>query len=276
MDGYITTQTYDAKAKGFRGKLENIVVVSDFDYTLNKYVPSDDLNLRSTTFGVLESVEKCRPFLPEFNELVKKYSPLGKGDYSLEEETEAMSAWTLKVGELLVKAGIDQEDISQAANSMYLQLREGTRELIDYSKQKNLPFFILSGGLGQVMEGFFERFKIDPAPYVIANYFDMAHGMITGYRGDIIHTYNKNAIISNHPEFSKIKAQPDLKYVLIGDMIGDAYMLDKIGIQEQDILKIAVLYEKTRKNINAYEKCFDVIIPEGSLRPILPLIGSFQ
>lgn len=89
---------------------------------------------------------------------------------------------------------------------------------------------------------------------------------ITGIKGEIIHTYNKNeAAIKGTEYYEMVKERPNV--VLMGDNIGDAGMAE--GMEHCDVvIKIGFLGHNTESNLNNYLNKFDIVLVNDSTMDI--------
>jgi hypothetical protein len=70
----------------------------------------------------------------------------------------------------------------------------------------------------------------------------MVQGFLKGFKGQLIHTYNKNSsVCENSSYFQQLQNKTNI--ILLGDSIGDLTMADGVpGVQ--NILKIGFLNDK--------------------------------
>jgi 5'-nucleotidase len=108
-----------------------------------------------------------------------------------------LAAWPPKpqAHDLMVEYKLQQAMLPAMVSTPDLQLRAGADQLFQRAQERSVPFHIFSAGLYDVIHCFLElkgmaQFGI----HVVSNMmeFDPA-GYLTGFRGHLIHTLNKNS-----------------------------------------------------------------------------------
>ena len=85
------------------------------------------------------------------------------------------------------------------------------KEFIEFLHNNNVPFIILSAGVGNLIESFLEYNNCNyDNVYICANKIIFKDGLSVGVEKKIIHSYNKNEVS-----------------LLLGDQVGDLDMVDK-------------------------------------------------
>ncbi|KAM7284069.1 hypothetical protein ISCGN_001172 [Ixodes scapularis] len=83
-------------------------------------------------------------------------------------------------------------------------------------------------------------------------------GNIIGFKGELIHMYNKNRTSVATPEyFHNVKEKTNI--VLLGDSLGDLGMLGDVESQEV-VLRIGFLNNKIEERLQQYMKSFDIVL----------------
>ena len=106
-----------------------------------------------------------------------------------------------------------------------------------------IPVLVFSGGIGNVLEYVLENSNCRyPNMTVVSNFLDFnSQGLVTGFKGPLIHVFNKTSktLRQCRPEY--LEKLRDRKHViLMGDSLGDIAMAD--GIEDlQSVLKIGFL-----------------------------------
>lgn len=94
--------------------------------------------------------------------------------------------------------------------------------------------------------------------------------IITGTKGDPIHSYNKNeASIKNTAYYNTIKERNNV--ILLGDSLGDANMTD--GIDHCDtVIKVGFLNKKKKNELQTYLSYFDIVLENDQTMDIVNAI----
>ncbi|KAH9363099.1 hypothetical protein HPB48_014119 [Haemaphysalis longicornis] len=86
----------------------------------------------------------------------------------------------------------------------------------------------------------------------------MGNGTIIGFKGELIHMYNKNHCHVNSSEYHQaLKDKTNI--LLLGDSLGDLDML--AGNQQQDVvLRIGFLNSRIEERLPQYMNSFDIVL----------------
>ncbi|XP_067942457.1 cytosolic 5'-nucleotidase 3-like [Watersipora subatra] len=235
-------------------------VIADFDRTMTpisyrgKPVPS--------THGVIES---C-PHLPDwFKEEVDKtriyyqkieFSPV----MSREEKIPFMEEWWHKAQERLTRCSLSREDLKEGVRSSNLYLREKLSAVLDKLHVNDIPMLVFSAGVGNVIEQMFlQRYSLYDNIHIIANWMDFNHeGVLVGFKGETIHTFNKNThAVHNASYFKSLRHRHNV--ILLGDSLGDLDIAH--GLSKTDrLLTIGYLNEQVDASLEEYKRRFDIVL----------------
>ena len=245
-------------------KIENTFFVIDFDRTITKnlvdgfVVPSMVSILRSEN----HLTEK---YTREAYALESVYRPIENNkNLDHEEQFKQMVIWWEKHARLIIDQGLSISHIKQASLSSKMKLREGVRELFDFTKENNIPVVIFSAsviGFGSI-EFFLEREKILFANiHIVSNHFLWnKNGVAMDIKEPLIHSMSKNGLgLKESDVFSFIKNKSEA--VVIGDNIHDRSMAD--GLRLNTLKTFGIVNDLNLENINHYKKVFDEIILDG-------------
>ncbi|XP_032020603.1 7-methylguanosine phosphate-specific 5'-nucleotidase-like [Hylobates moloch] len=166
-----------------------------------------------------------------------------RGDLNLGFSGVSVSRWT-KAHNLLCQQKIQKFQIAQVVRESNAMLREGYKAFFNTLYHNNIPLFIFSAGIGDILEEIIRQMKVfHPNIHIVSNYMDFNEdGFLQGFKGQLIHTYNKNSsVCENSGYFQQLEGKTNV--ILLGDSIGDLTMADGVpGVQ--NILKIGFLNDK--------------------------------
>jgi 5'-nucleotidase len=167
--------------------------------------------------------------------------------------------WWRKHLELFVEYGLTKNIIKDIVKTNKLNLRDNCDSFINLLKQKNIPFLILSAGLGEIIKGYLESEKIlHKNIHLISNFFKFdSKGKVIDYDSKVIHTFNKNEYaVKNTPYHKTIEKRKNV--ILLGDNLGDLNMSK--GIHHENIIKIGFYNHKENTLLEKFKESFDIII----------------
>ena len=245
---------------------EKLHVISDFDRTLTySFV---DGERRPSLIFVLRSGGYLTPDYPEkAHALFDKYHPIEiDPNIAGPEKKEAMQQWWQTHFDLLIRSGLNKNDIEKAVDSGKIKFRGGALEFFGSLYSNKIPLIVLSAnGLGEdATTMFFEKNGgLYNNIHIISNSFEWdKKGNMVGFREPIIHTMNKDeTAIKNFPAiFQEVKTRPNV--LLLGDNLGDVGMID--GFEYENLIKIGFLNENIEKNLEQYKDNYDVVILNDS------------
>ena len=132
--------------------LSNLFVVADFDRTITN-------GNSKTSWSILsESSLVPKEYKNERQEFYNYYRPI-EVDESLDYEYKAsqMKEWYQKHIGLFVKYKITEEIFKNAATDLrIMEFRPGAKEFIKLLHDNNIPLIIISAGIGNFIETYFE------------------------------------------------------------------------------------------------------------------------
>ncbi|KAG7396868.1 5'-nucleotidase, cytosolic III [Phytophthora boehmeriae] len=268
-------------------RLDKLVVIADFDYTLTPaYKPTDDQAL--STHKLIMASEALGPDAETVaNEIFNKYYPIEQsGKLSKEEKLPYMIEWWTTTHGLMIKHGVTKKSIEEAVEASDMELREGFMEIFSLLARENVPTLIFSAGLYDVIHAVLNKeyaktpAKIPPKNvHVVSNMmrFDES-GKVVDFDGTLIHSLNKNASALAETEFWK-QCQLEKRHniLLLGDSLGDANMADGLDFQEDEIVRIGFLNDGSEEKLDLYLQHFDVVLTnDSSLLPVELLLHQIQ
>lgn len=239
---------------------DKLQVVADFDRTLTKHTNKG--NLCATCHNVLEE----GTHLPEFfrvkaKELRDRYFPLEMNpDLSVNEKIPLMIEWWTQAHELLAECGLTRQLIRKMVETSSAMLRDGCVWLFDQLHANDIPLLIFSAGIGDVLE---EVIRYQATHHsnmkVVSNYmtFDECDRM-TGFQGEMIHTYNKNeSAIHQSDYFTSLESRSNV--LLLGDGVGDLQMANG-ATNVCNKLTIGFLNVKIEESLDLYTSKYDIVL----------------
>jgi 5'-nucleotidase len=264
------------KAALIKAGAKNLHILADFDRTLTKAFIEG-----KKTDTVIAQIRNGHYLSEEYvkgsHALYDKYRPIEiDPKISLEEKKlKMLEWWQLHLG-LICSSGMNREVMMDIINKDKIVLREGAKEFFLEANQKRIPILILSAALGDFIEELLKRENLfEKNLHVISNFFNFdAAGKVTGYKGNIIHTFNKNeAEISKSPHYKKILERKNI--ILLVDDLGDLGMLE--GMKHENVLKIGFLNENIEAQRKEFEKNFDLIIlNDGTMEKVNEILKEIN
>uniref|UniRef100_A0A8C5QD00 5'-nucleotidase n=1 Tax=Leptobrachium leishanense TaxID=445787 RepID=A0A8C5QD00_9ANUR len=226
------------------GGEKKLQVISDFDMTLSRFGHNGERC--PTCYNIIDNSklisEDCRKKLKD---LFNIYYPLEiDPDRTIEEKFPLMIEWWSKAHTLLCEQNIQKDKLAQVVKESQAMLREGFEVFFASLHRSEIPLLIFSAGIGDVLEEIIRQAGVFyPNINVVSNYMDFdENGILVGFKGELIHTYNKNnSILRDRAYFQQIKDRSNI--LLVGDTLGDLTMAD--GVAKLDnILRIGFLNDK--------------------------------
>ncbi|KAG8512880.1 7-methylguanosine phosphate-specific 5'-nucleotidase, partial [Galemys pyrenaicus] len=243
-----------------RGGGDRLQVISDFDMTLSRFAYNG--KRCPTSYNILDNSkiisEECQK---ELSALLHHYYPIEIDPHrTVKEKLPYMVEWWTKAHNLLCQQKIQKHQIAQVVQESSAMLREGYRTFFNTLHQNGIPLFIFSAGIGDILEEIIRQMKVfHPNIHIVSNYMDFDEdGFLQGFRGQLIHTYNKNiSVCENSSYFQKLQGKTNI--LLLGDSMGDLTMADGIpGVE--NILKIGFLNDKVQESRQLYLDSYDIVL----------------
>jgi cytosolic 5'-nucleotidase 3 len=250
-------------------------LVSDFDKTLSKAFDRNN-QMHSIIAQIREGKYLSEGYTKKAYELHAKYYPIEVNNtMPIEEKNQKMNEWWGTHINFIAANGMNKKIVNDIAENKII-LRKGTIEFFKMLKTKKIPLLILSAALGDVIEKLMKINKVNYKEiHIISNFFNFdKKGIVTGYKGKIVHSLNKNEFeIQNTSFYKKIKERKNI--ILLGDSIDDLKMVE--GTKYDEIIKIGFLNENIKEHINEYKKAYDVVIlNDGTMNFVNKLIKQIK
>lgn len=191
---------------------------------------------------------------------------------SVQDKIPIMKEWYGLVHQAMLQEDITRDAIQKAvAHSDTIQLRPGMEQMIEHcqSHQPPIPFFIMSAGLGDVIEEFLRQrlpFDLSPSTTVASNRMTFDdRGKLISFSEPLLHMFNKT--IGVIQEFGGGHIETATCALLLGDGVGDLTMAEGEGANFETVLKIGFLNEKVEERIDQYLGPFDVVVTHDGDTP---------
>ncbi|XP_012892855.1 PREDICTED: 7-methylguanosine phosphate-specific 5'-nucleotidase [Dipodomys ordii] len=235
-------------------------VISDFDMTLSRFACNGQRC--PSSHNILDNSkiisEECRK---ELSALLHHYYPIEiDPQRTIKEKLPHMVEWWTKAHNLLCQQRIHKSQIAQVVQDSAAMLREGYKTFFNTLHQNNIPLFIFSAGIGDILEEIIRQMgMLHSNIHIVSNYMDFnEEGFLQGFKGQLIHTYNKNSsVCENSNYFQQLQGKTNI--LLLGDSMGDLTMADGVpGVQ--NILKIGFLNDKVEERRERYMDAYDIVL----------------
>uniref|UniRef100_A0A3P8RV22 5'-nucleotidase n=1 Tax=Amphiprion percula TaxID=161767 RepID=A0A3P8RV22_AMPPE len=161
---------------------------------------------------------------------------------------------------LLVEQRLEKDKLPEVVRESDAALREGFEQFFDHLQQHNVPVFIFSAGLGDVLEEIIRQAGVYHSNVkVVSNFMDFDdNGVLKGFKGELIHVYNKHdGALRNTEYFKQLREYCNI--ILMGDSLGDLSMADGVPNVE-NILKIGFLNDKVEERLDKYMDSYDIVL----------------
>lgn len=265
------------KIKEFQKNKSSLKIISDFDYTLTQKYHSIHGNLYSSYAILNYSSAVSEKFKKTSKALFRKYSPI-ENDATIDFETrdKMIKEWFMDDLNLMLSEKITKSDfknmVRQSEKKFFF--RYGILEMFEILFHNNIPIYIISGGIKEIIEEtlrlllpHYDSMVEKNMIHIISNSFEFdQNGVMIGLKEPFVYTFNKGEVLK---ELFKDVQHENL--ILMGDHINDTDSIKylnyineiKIGFinYKEDTLK-----EQLDKLKDNYQQHYDVsIINDGNL-----------
>uniref|UniRef100_G1LGP6 5'-nucleotidase, cytosolic IIIB n=1 Tax=Ailuropoda melanoleuca TaxID=9646 RepID=G1LGP6_AILME len=148
-------------------------VISDFDMTLSRFAYNG--KRCPSSYNILDNSkiisEECQN---ELKALLHHYYPIEIDPHrTIKEKLPHMVEWWTKAHDLLCQQRIQKVQIAQVVRESNAMLREGYKTFFNTLYQNNIPLFIFSAGIGDILEEIIRQMKVfHPNIHIVSNYMD--------------------------------------------------------------------------------------------------------
>lgn len=243
-----------------KGGASRLQVISDFDHTITRIHYQQ--KPCSSTYTILDS----SPYIPEdcrikARALHSNYYPIEiDPTISIKEKIPWMIEWYKQAHSVLQSSGLKRSDLAKMVESSDVMLRQSCETLFATLNKHQVPLLIFSAGLGDLVKEVLTHFgTFYPNMKLIANFMEFdEEGKVNGFKGDIIHMYNKSqSSIHNSDYFKQLEHRNNV--ILLGDSLGDLQMADGV-LQSANILRIGFLNHKIEESLPRYLDSYDIVL----------------
>ncbi|XP_072572608.1 cytosolic 5'-nucleotidase 3 isoform X2 [Paramormyrops kingsleyae] len=243
-----------------RGGASKLQIITDFDRTLSRF--SNNGKQCPTCHNIIDNCKlvtaDCKKKL---HKLKDTYYPIEINPHlSVQEKYPFIVEWYFKSHTLLVEQRLQKDKLPEVVRESDACLRDGYKQFFDQLQQRNVPVFIFSAGLGDVLEEIIRQAGVyHPNVKVVSNFMDFdENGILRGFKGELIHVYNKHdGALKNTEYFDLLKDNCNI--ILLGDSLGDLHMADGVANVE-NILKIGFLNDKVEELLQKYLESYDIVL----------------
>ncbi|XP_060761656.1 cytosolic 5'-nucleotidase 3 isoform X1 [Neoarius graeffei] len=243
-----------------KGGASKLQIITDFDMTLSKFAVNG--KRCPTCHNIIDNcklvTEECRQKLFKLKDT---YYPIEiDPQLTMEEKYPFMVEWYFKSHTLLVEQRLQKDKLPEVVRESDVSLREGYEHFFDRLHQHSVPVFIFSAGLGDVLEEIIRQAGVYyPNVKVVSNFMDFdENGVLRGFKGELIHVYNKHdGALRNTEYFKQLKNNSNI--ILLGDSLGDLNMADSVPNVE-NLLKIGFLNDKVEERLEKYMDSYDIVL----------------
>uniref|UniRef100_A0A4W6DJM7 5'-nucleotidase n=1 Tax=Lates calcarifer TaxID=8187 RepID=A0A4W6DJM7_LATCA len=224
-----------------KGGASKLQIITDFDMTLSKFAING--KRCPTCHNIIDNcklvTEECRQKLLQ---LKNKYYPIEiDPNLTMEEKYPFMVEWYFKSHTLLVEQRIEKDKLPEVVRESDAALREGFEQFFDRLQQHNVPVFIFSAGLGDVLEEIIRQAGVyHPNVKVVSNFMDFDDNVSSAEKDRRL----SEGILQHHPN---------------GRLAGDLSMADGAPNVE-NILKIGFLNDKVEERLDKYLDSYDIVL----------------
>uniref|UniRef100_A0A2K5EKM1 5'-nucleotidase, cytosolic IIIB n=1 Tax=Aotus nancymaae TaxID=37293 RepID=A0A2K5EKM1_AOTNA len=148
-------------------------VISDFDMTLSRFAYNG--KRCPSSYNILDNSkiisEECRK---ELTALLHHYYPIEIDPHrTIKEKLPHMVEWWTKAHNLLCQQKIQKFQIAQVVRESNAMLREGYKTFFNTLYHNNIPLFIFSAGIGDILEEIIRQMKVFHTNiHIVSNYMD--------------------------------------------------------------------------------------------------------
>ncbi|XP_054999653.1 cytosolic 5'-nucleotidase 3A isoform X3 [Sorex araneus] len=194
-------------------------------------------------------------------ELKEKYYAIEIDPHlTIEQKCPYIVEWYTKSHSLLVEQAIPKDKLREIVAESDIMLKEGYETFFDKLHQHNVPMFIFSAGIGDVLEEVIQQAGVYHSNVkVVSNFMDFDDtGVLKGFKGELIHVFNKHdGALKNTEYFTQLKDNSNI--ILLGDSQGDLRMADGVANVEY-VLKIGYLNDRVDELLDKYMDSYDIVL----------------
>lgn len=239
---------------------KDLQIIADFDMTMTAFMV-DGQRGKSSHRAVEDSPLFSDDYRSQSKALFNHYYPIEiSTTMPAEEKLKHMEEWWGKAHDLMMAQGVKQEHLCEVVKTPLLALRKGATSLIHLAKEHHIPLHIFSAGIYDIIHAFFKYLRLDhPGMHVVSNMmeFDAVTGKVVGFKGNLIHSFNKNGtVLRGSPGWAHVAGRRSI--ILLGDSITDVNMA--VGLEVDTVLSVAFLNDRIEERLPEFRAKFDVVL----------------
>uniref|UniRef100_A0A0K0ECN8 5'-nucleotidase n=1 Tax=Strongyloides stercoralis TaxID=6248 RepID=A0A0K0ECN8_STRER len=241
-----------------------LMVISDFDFTLSKYIDKDG-NRCWATHGVFDSgATKVYPDLTKkLQHLKEKYIKIEFcSTMTSEEKTPYMETWWNSSHDEILEKKFTYELIESFVKESKIELRDNCVDFVENLSANKIPLIVFSAGIGNIIEIFLKQTfeEIPNIVHIISNMMEFDENNVANkFSEPLIHTFCKNSTVIRKEQSFFHKVNNRRNILLLGDSLGDLTM--DAGVENEGIaLKIGFLNFNFENLLPKYSEGYDIVI----------------
>lgn len=250
--------------------IENVMIVADFDGTLS--IAAGANRKYKTTFGTA----KLHLGKEHERKSVSLYDHYHKFEYSAditkEQRRIKMKEWCQKAMQLIVDYKFNRQTIDNIVQQQNITPRPGLNSFINFAKNNEIPLWIASAGLGDIISSFLKNISNQNEFKIHSNFFDFDNRgtAISFDKQKSVYVQNKHNTIKEIPEYNNCRKDKPLQ-IILGDSVDDI----KLAENRESALSFGFLDDKIEERKNAFQSTFDIVIEDkGSLDIIQKILNN--
>ncbi|MBU0976493.1 MAG: haloacid dehalogenase-like hydrolase [Patescibacteria group bacterium] len=262
----------ERKITDFRNMgLGKIVVVADFDGTLS--VAAGPNRKYMTTFGTAKL-----HLGPEHEaRSVELYDYYHQFEYASDipdrERMKKMRSWCQRSMSLIVEYGFSRKTIKRIVEERNIIPRKGLSQFFANLERYNVPTWLVSAGLGDIIQEFILSYSKASNIRIHSNFFDFnGIGLSTGFDKDRnVFIHNKHKSLKQEDRYIKDTSSRPL-LVVLGDSVDDLEVIQ----DRKNCISIGFLEDDIEMRRNEFLENFDLVLQgRQSFSPVLDLLARF-
>ena len=241
----------DMKADG----IEELQIVSDFDMTTTCF----KINGKhcDSLFGSFRTTDyTSHSFKKTTQSLYNSYGPIEiDPNIDIQQKRILLKEWYEAVKVAFLHEGITKQKCLNVLNDANFGVRYGYREFFNICKVMNLPYYMISGGITEMVQTILAK-AADIKNY--SNFFTFSNDMIFDKDGVLEDMNMKVYATTKYGILDKRKFSFKKNTLLFGDLVTDYDMASKMS--SKNLIAIAFLESGKEEMLKNYLEKFDVVI----------------
>lgn len=207
---------------------------------------------------------------------------LADNDMDVDTKNKHMNDWWEADMSGLVKQGITKDQFLEMTQTSNLFFRHGIKQLFEIKTKHEVPFLVVSAGIGEVVKSAFELYfneqSIDESvlkPFSILSNLGIydENNVLVDFNRPLVTAMNKDDHVHNRFEEQKHSDEESGHHtrdniIMLGDITQDVKMIDKV--KYVNAIKIGYLNHKqnleNEKYLESFKEHYDIIVTfDGNL-----------